>query len=204
MQSSSSSKSPMLQQLLLLLLLQLSSSSSDADADAAECGKSLSGLAPCLPYVQGQRTAKSPTPDCCAALEQLLRTTTTKKCLCVIIKDRNDPDFAALKVNASLAISLPRACSHVPAPSPTNCPALLGLPPNSPEAQIFYQLANNNNTRAPGVPTPTPTPTHTGAAVGIPPAPDAGAQKSGGGGRAGTSFHIMLHLLLSAHLYYLS
>lgn len=78
---------------------------SDNAKDIEECTQQLVGLATCLQYVGGN--AKSPTPDCCNGLKQLLNT--NKKCLCVIVKDRNDPSLG-LNINATLALGLPSVC----------------------------------------------------------------------------------------------
>ncbi|KAL0339223.1 UNVERIFIED_CONTAM: protein YLS3 [Sesamum angustifolium] len=86
---------------LILLVL----TTSDNSKDRQECADSL-GLATCLPYVGG--TAKTPTPDCCSGLKQVLKT--NKKCLCVVIKDRNDPDLG-LNINVTLALGLPVVCN---------------------------------------------------------------------------------------------
>ncbi|KAL0410986.1 UNVERIFIED_CONTAM: protein YLS3 [Sesamum latifolium] len=118
-------------------LILLALTTSDDSKDRQECADSLVGLATCLPYVGG--TAKTPTPDCCSGLKQVLKT--NKKCLCVVIKDRNDPDLG-LNINVTLALGLPAVC-NAPA-NISQCPALLNLPPNSPDAQIFYQLGKNS------------------------------------------------------------
>lgn len=94
--------------LLLLLLLLLGFASSNLDQDRAECADQLVGLATCLPYVGGD--AKTPTLDCCTGIKQVLKK--SKKCLCVLIKDRDDPNLG-LKINATLALALPSAC-HAP------------------------------------------------------------------------------------------
>ncbi|PWA51536.1 bifunctional inhibitor/lipid-transfer protein/seed storage 2S albumin superfamily protein [Artemisia annua] len=112
------------------------------DKDKEECTEQLVGLATCLPYVGGN--AKSPTPDCCTGLKQVLNT--NKKCLCVVIKDRNDPDLG-LTINVTLALGLPDVC-HTPA-NVTKCPELLKLAPNSPEAQVFYQFGHSSSGDAP-------------------------------------------------------
>ncbi|PWA51962.1 bifunctional inhibitor/lipid-transfer protein/seed storage 2S albumin superfamily protein [Artemisia annua] len=112
------------------------------DKDKEECTEQLVGLATCLPYVGGN--AKSPTPDCCTGLKQVLNT--NKKCLCVVIKDRNDPDLG-LTINVTLALGLPDVC-HTPA-NVTKCPELLKLDPNSPEAQVFYQFGHSSSGDAP-------------------------------------------------------
>ncbi|CAA0820708.1 Bifunctional inhibitor/lipid-transfer protein/seed storage 2S albumin superfamily protein [Striga hermonthica] len=106
---------------------------SDDAKDKQECAQPLAGLATCLPYVGG--SARTPTPDCCTGLKQILKT--NKKCLCVVVKDGNDPDLS-LGINVTLALGLPQVCNQ-PA-NVSQCPALLNLPPNSPDAQIFYQF----------------------------------------------------------------
>ncbi|KAL2940764.1 Protein YLS3 [Bienertia sinuspersici] len=122
--------------LSFLLLLLVNLGSCDINKDKAECANQLVGLSTCLPYVGGE--AKAPTPDCCTGLKQVLKD--SKKCLCILVKDRNDPSLG-LKVNATLALSLPKTC-HVPSKdNVTECPALLHLPPNSPEAKVFSDFA---------------------------------------------------------------
>ncbi|KAK6162801.1 hypothetical protein DH2020_002642 [Rehmannia glutinosa] len=123
--------------LLVIISVLLAFASSDNSRDKDECAGSLVGLATCLPYVGG--TANAPTQDCCGGLKQLLRT--NKKCLCVIIKDRNDPNLG-LTINVTLALGLPQVC-NAPA-NISQCPALLNLPPDSPDAQIFYQVGQNS------------------------------------------------------------
>lgn len=86
--------------------MMFSGANSDAAKDREECTEQLVGLATCLPYVGG--TAKAPTPDCCSGLKQVLKT--NKKCLCVIIRDRNDPELG-LTINVTLALGLPSVCN---------------------------------------------------------------------------------------------
>ena len=92
----------------LLLLLLAPFAASNIDQDRTECSDQLIGLAPCLPYVSGD--AKTPTIDCCSGLKQVVQK--SKKCLCVLIKDKDDPNLG-LKINGSLALGLPNAC-HAP------------------------------------------------------------------------------------------
>ncbi|KAL0397500.1 UNVERIFIED_CONTAM: protein YLS3 [Sesamum calycinum] len=147
---------------------------SDTSKDREECAESLVGLATCLPYVGG--TANAPTPDCCTGLKQLLKT--KKKCLCVIIKDRNDPDLG-LNINVSLALGLPQVC-NAPA-NISQCPVLLNLPPDSPDAQIFYQKSSNSSSSSPVAKGPNanvkPNPITTPAGATI---PGTGDQQSSG------------------------
>ncbi|KAI3892397.1 hypothetical protein MKX03_012615 [Papaver bracteatum] len=130
---------------MFLMVLSVGFVKSDVDKDREECATQLVGLATCLPYVGG--TSKAPTPDCCTGVKQVL--TTSKKCFCVLIKDRNDPSLG-LKINGTLALGLPAICK-------TNsgifeCPALLHLSPNSPDAKVFEDynsMSNGTTTTAP-------------------------------------------------------
>ncbi|XP_074569645.1 uncharacterized protein LOC141826301 [Curcuma longa] len=158
---------------LLLPLLLLSSFSlirpggSDTASDFAECGNALVGLQTCINYVQGASAA--PTPDCCGGLKDVLAQ--SPKCLCVLIKDRDDPQLP-VKINVTRALALPAACSA--AANVSKCPSqLLNLPPNSPEAQVFRQTGNTttqakgNSSARTGTgtgtsPRPTPETSHGG------------------------------------------
>ncbi|KAK7854185.1 protein yls3 [Quercus suber] len=70
-----------------------------------ECAQQLAILATCLPYVGGQ--AKAPSLYCCTGLKKVLKD--NKKCSCVIIRDRNDPELG-LQINVTLALGLPLVC----------------------------------------------------------------------------------------------
>ncbi|TKY47840.1 YLS3 protein [Spatholobus suberectus] len=135
---------------MLLLLLLVGFANSDLAKDREECADKLIGLASCVPYVGGE--AKTPTIDCCSGLKVVLDQ--SKKCICILIKDRNDPNLG-IKINATLAIHLPAAC-HAPA-NITQCVDLLHLAPNSPEAKVFEGFENSTKTN-------TSTPVSSGGA----------------------------------------
>ncbi|KAF5200387.1 Yls3, partial [Thalictrum thalictroides] len=110
--------------------------------DRDECASQLVGLSTCLPYVSG--TGKAPTPDCCKGLKQVLGK--SRKCLCVLVKDRDDPELG-LNINATLALGLPAVCKAQS--NASECPALLNLPPNSPDAKVFEQFVNSTKGSVP-------------------------------------------------------
>ena len=87
---------------LMSVMEMVSYTMADAAKDREECAHQLVGLATYLPYVGGQ--AMVPTPDCCTSLKQVLKD--NKKCLCVIIRDRNDPELG-LQINVTLALDHP-------------------------------------------------------------------------------------------------
>ncbi|XP_010534886.1 PREDICTED: protein YLS3-like [Tarenaya hassleriana] len=132
---------------IMVGLMFLGIGNSDLAQDRAECSEQLVGLATCLPYVGGD--AKVPTKDCCAGFKAVIDK--SKKCICILIKDRDDPELG-LKINATLAVHLPTVC-HQPAPNISDCTSLLKLPPNSPAAKEFESLGkvegNANSTSSP-------------------------------------------------------
>ncbi|RZB49939.1 Protein YLS3 [Glycine soja] len=88
--------------------------------------------------------AKTPTIDCCSGLKMVLEK--SKKCICILIKDRDDPNLG-IKINATLAIQLPTAC-HAPANNITQCVDLLHLVPNSPDAKVFEGFQKSSKTNS--------------------------------------------------------
>lgn len=164
---------------LALVSLMFECAISDDAKDKQECTNALVGLATCLPYVGGN--AKFPTPDCCSGLKEVLKT--NKKCLCLVIKDRNDPDLG-LSINVTLALGLPSVC-NAPA-NISECPALLHLDPNSPDAQVFYQNGHASSSIA-GSPVSGPTGTVGASPAGSPAAasPGPNAKQHSDGNRSG-------------------
>ncbi|KAJ6944689.1 protein YLS3-like [Populus alba x Populus x berolinensis] len=120
---------------ILVLLMLVGSAKSDFQQDRAECADQLVGLSTCLPYVSGD--SKAPTLDCCSGLKQVLDK--SKKCLCVLIKDRDNPNLG-IKFNVTLVGKLPSLC-HSPV-NVTECIDLLHLPANSTDAKFFEGFAN--------------------------------------------------------------
>ncbi|KAK8595871.1 hypothetical protein V6N12_064380 [Hibiscus sabdariffa] len=164
--------------ILLTVLLDLASS--DINQDKAECANQLVGLAPCIPYVGGE--AKTPTVGCCGGVKQVLDK--SKKCLCVLLKDKDDPSLG-LKINTTLAATLPSIC-HAPT-NITDCISLLHLAPNSQDAKLFEEY--QKLTEAHGT-TPAATASSSSGA-------SSAAQKSDGGrGKTRVGFKMALRVSL--------
>lgn len=89
---------------------------SDVNQDKAECTDKLIGLANCLPFVSGQ--SKTPTIDCCTGVKDVVNK--SKRCLCILIKDHDDPNLG-FSINVTLALKLPDDCK-----SPTNVTQCIG------------------------------------------------------------------------------
>lgn len=134
----------------------------DFAADRAECADKLMGIATCLTYVQATATARAPTPDCCSGFKQVLGT--SKKCLCVLVKDRDEPALG-LKVNITRAMNLPSACAI--AATFSDCPKILNMAPDSKEAEIFKQYGiEHEGKNATGAATPAASGAATGTTGG--------------------------------------
>ncbi|KAJ0255507.1 Non-specific lipid transfer protein GPI-anchored 22 [Hirschfeldia incana] len=108
---------------------------SDLNQDIKGCQDSMSDLYSCLPFVTSK--AKDPDSTCCTTLKEKIDKGQTKRCLCTLVKDRDDPSLG-FKVDANRAMSLPSTC-HVFA-NISQCPELLHLPPDSVAARIFKQF----------------------------------------------------------------
>ncbi|KAF5735717.1 protein YLS3 [Tripterygium wilfordii] len=157
--------------LMMVLIMVTGLASSNEEQDRAECGEQLVGLSTCLPYVGGE--AKAPTPECCSGLKQVVDK--SMKCLCILIKDRNDPKLG-LKVNATLAATLPSSC-HSPF-NLTKCIDLLHLAPKSADAEVFEEYANSASGKSISGPAAL---TNTGSSSGNIDGSSAEAKSDGGG-----------------------
>ncbi|CAM8924554.1 unnamed protein product [Rhodiola kirilowii] len=173
--------------LLLVSSLVSNQAYADASKDRQECAPQLVGLATCLPYVGNK--AKAPTPDCCSGLKQVLDK--DKKCLCVIVRDRNDPNVG-LDINVTLALGLPDVC-HAPA-NVSKCPELLQMDPKSSEAQVFYQQSNKSTTAGNISSASSPASSAQGSSI----SPITQGPTSNGGHRSVQLrwFHIGVHLAM--------
>ena len=105
----------------IVVLLLTSYAMAESTQEKQKCIQQLEGITTCLPYVGGE--AKAPSPDCCRGLKEAIKN--DGKCLCLIVKDGNDPDLG-LKINITLAIGMPYVCK-----APENlsqCPGKFSLP----------------------------------------------------------------------------
>ncbi|KAF3629968.1 putative NAC domain-containing protein-like [Capsicum annuum] len=114
---------------MLVVTLAVGAMANMAD-DEKDCADQLGNLASCVPYVSG--TAKKPTPECCEDTQKVKAA--KPKCLCVLIKESTDPSLG-LPINTTLALQMPSACNIDAKVS--DCPSILKIPANSPDAKIF-------------------------------------------------------------------
>ncbi|XP_017981965.1 PREDICTED: protein YLS3 isoform X2 [Theobroma cacao] len=117
----------------------MASSMGTMQDDEKECADQLANLASCIAFVSG--TATKPTLQCCQDTQKVKAT--KPKCLCVLIKESTDPSMG-LPVNTTLALQMPSACSIDAKVS--DCPTILNLPPDSPDAKIFEEADQGSTT----------------------------------------------------------
>ncbi|XP_023639167.1 protein YLS3 isoform X2 [Capsella rubella] len=133
-------KNPQMLALCITVAVMFLGVRSDLKQDLKGCQDAMSDLYSCLPFVTNK--AKAPDSTCCSTLKVNIDKGQTKKCLCTLVKDRDDPGLG-FKVDANRAMSLPSAC-HVPA-NISKCPEeLLHLPLDSPASQIFKQFTESS------------------------------------------------------------
>ncbi|KAK4413222.1 hypothetical protein Salat_2734800 [Sesamum alatum] len=125
--------------IMLAIAGTLSGVAANLEEDEKECAEQLTNLAACIPYVSG--TAKQPTKECCD--DTMKVKTAQPKCLCVLIKESSDPSMG-LPINTTLALQMPAAC-HIDA-KVSDCPSLLNLPADSPDAKIFKVASADSGT----------------------------------------------------------
>ncbi|CAL1413553.1 unnamed protein product [Linum trigynum] len=139
----------------VLLFLAASGDGGAPDNLATKCAKDFQSVMTCLGFAQGKQS--SPSKECCAS------TKNTKdnepECLCYIMQltHNGSAQFRSLGVQENKLIQLPTACQLQNA-SLANCPRLLGLAPNSPDAAIFTNVSSATGTPTTSTPTTTATP----------------------------------------------
>ncbi|GFP95846.1 protein yls3 [Phtheirospermum japonicum] len=125
--------------IVLALTGTISAVAASLEDDEKDCAEQLTNLAACIPYVSG--TAKQPTKECCDDTAKLKAA--KPKCLCVLIKESTDPSMG-LPINTTLALQMPGACNIDAKVS--DCPTLLNIPADSPDAKIFKVASEDSST----------------------------------------------------------
>ncbi|XP_039018201.1 non-specific lipid transfer protein GPI-anchored 1-like [Hibiscus syriacus] len=113
----------------------------DESGLANQCAKDFQSVMSCLNFAQGK--AETPSKECCSSVSSVKEN--EPKCLCYILQQSQTSGSQSLKslgVQQDKLFQLPSACQLKNA-SVSDCPKLLGLAPNSPDAAIF-----TNSTKA--------------------------------------------------------
>ncbi|XP_054807290.1 non-specific lipid transfer protein GPI-anchored 1 [Prosopis cineraria] len=138
------------QSLCLCLILSLSlvllggRSVAGANDLTTKCSQNIQKVMPCLSYATGKEA--EPTKQCCEATSSIKES--SPECLCFVIQQTHNGNSQSKSLGISEAklLQLPSACKL--AVNMSNCPNLLGLPANSPDAAIF-KTANSSSAATP-------------------------------------------------------
>ncbi|XWS69257.1 hypothetical protein CRYUN_Cryun04dG0164000 [Craigia yunnanensis] len=113
---------------------------------ANECSKDFQSVMTCLSFAQGKES--TPTKECCSSVSSIKEN--KPKCLCYVLlqsQTSGAQNLKSLGVQTAKLIQLPSACQLKNA-SVSECPKLLGLDPNSPDAAIFTNSSSTATTPA--------------------------------------------------------
>ncbi|KAA3465858.1 hypothetical protein Gotri_022862 [Gossypium trilobum] len=122
----------------------------DESGLAKECSKDVQSVMTCLSFAQGKM--EKPSKECCSSVSSIKEE--EPKCLCYILQQTQASGAQNLKslgVQQDKLLQLPSACQLKNA-SVTDCPKLLGLAPNSPDAAIFTNSSSTPTTPSTGTP----------------------------------------------------
>ncbi|XP_051122607.1 non-specific lipid transfer protein GPI-anchored 1 [Andrographis paniculata] len=128
-------------------LLCLGMASAADNSLATKCAAEFQKVTQCLPFATNK--AAEPSKQCCDAVAELKNT--DPACLCFIIQQIHNGSNEAVKsmgVQEERLLQLPSACKLANA-SVAECPKLLHLAPNSPDAAIFNNVTAAPTTAAP-------------------------------------------------------
>ncbi|KAL3501013.1 hypothetical protein ACH5RR_035462 [Cinchona calisaya] len=128
---------------------------------ANECANQFPKVSTCLTFVTGQ--ADAPTTQCCTSVADLKNANPV--CLCYIIQQIHNGSNSQIKnmgIQEARLLQLPSAC-HMANASTAECPKLLNLPPNSPDAAIFSNSTASTTPSGSATPSSPETATPTAA-----------------------------------------
>lgn len=147
----------------LCVLALIIGGSNGAEDLASKCGSVVQKVIPCLDFATG----KAPTPkkECCDAANSIKAT--DPECLCYIIQQthKGSPESKSMGIQEDKLLQLPTVC-HVNGANISDCPKLLGLSANSPDAAIFKNASRTNPTPSSAAATTATPTTPTSASTG--------------------------------------
>ncbi|KVI05711.1 non-specific lipid transfer protein GPI-anchored 1-like [Cynara cardunculus var. scolymus] len=118
-----------------------------------QCASKLTAVMTCVAFATGKEAA--PQQKCCDSVKEMKDS--NPACLCFVIQqihNGTNPALQKMKIQESRLLQLPAACKIANA-SITDCPRLLKLPANSPDAAIFTSNSSIVPTTAGGMPSST-------------------------------------------------
>ncbi|KAK1415854.1 hypothetical protein QVD17_31642 [Tagetes erecta] len=146
--------------LLVLMVLVCGGLGATDESLAQECSSKLTAVMTCVAFATGKEA--TPQPKCCDSVKEMKDS--NPACLCFLIQqihNGTNPMLKKINVQESRLLQLSSACKIANA-SISDCPKLLKLPSDSPDAVIF----TNNATIIPPASGGTPSSTTTTSSSG--------------------------------------
>ncbi|CAH1433789.1 unnamed protein product [Lactuca virosa] len=141
--------------LVLMVVCGCVRAAEDVQSLGEQCAPKLTAVMTCVAFATGKEA--TPQQKCCDSIKEMKES--NPACLCFLIQqihNGTNPTLQKLNIQESRLLQLSSACKIANA-SITDCPRLLKLPSNSPDAALF----NNNATILPptsgGMPSSTST-----------------------------------------------
>ncbi|KAM0047434.1 putative bifunctional inhibitor/plant lipid transfer protein/seed storage helical [Helianthus debilis subsp. tardiflorus] len=109
-----------------------------------QCSQKLPEVMTCVAFASGKEG--SPQQKCCDSVKEMKES--NPACLCFLIQqihNGTNPALQKMNIQEARLLQLPSACKLANA-SVSDCPKLLKLPPNSPDAAIFNNVTNTVST----------------------------------------------------------
>ncbi|GAA0168172.1 hypothetical protein Leryth_017983 [Lithospermum erythrorhizon] len=115
------------------------------DTLQTECATLFTKMTNCLAFASGKNDA--PTKECCTSVTEVKDS--NPACLCFFIQQvhKGDANLKSLGLQETRLLQLPSVCKLTNA-SVSECPKLLNLPANSPDATIFKNASNASSSPA--------------------------------------------------------
>ncbi|KAI3515959.1 hypothetical protein L1887_14866 [Cichorium endivia] len=120
-----------------------------------QCASKLTTVMTCVAFATGKEA--TPQQKCCDSVKEMKES--NPACLCFLIQqihNGTNPTLQKMNIQESRLLQLPSACKIANA-SISDCPKLLNLPSNSPDAALFTNNATILPPTSGGMPTSTST-----------------------------------------------
>ncbi|XP_071736408.1 non-specific lipid transfer protein GPI-anchored 1-like [Rutidosis leptorrhynchoides] len=114
--------------------------SGSAQSLAEQCSQKLPQVMTCVAFASGKED--KPEQKCCDSVMNMKES--NPACLCFLIQqihNGTNPALQKMNIQETRLLQLPSACKIANA-SISDCPKLLNLPPNSPDAAIFNNVSS--------------------------------------------------------------
>ncbi|XAR48182.1 hypothetical protein NMG60_11030918 [Bertholletia excelsa] len=138
--------------LAVLAVAAVAASATAAEDLTKKCNKYVDKVTPCLDFASGK--AQAPSASCCQSVGEITKSEPVCNCFVIQQVHNGSAEAKQLGIQEGRLLQIPSACKLNA--NLSDCPRLLNLPPNSPDAAIFKNASSA--TIAPSTSTGTSSP----------------------------------------------